>query len=279
MATNGLSLVGFMTQAEAIEHLKRVCVPPDITDAALTQAWQQAVAQLGQPVQGAGNPQIQALDAVQTASLTKHKALTDALASYPGSSFQFVEIGPLLAYQTHVDEERAAHHCKHLNANSSFDEIATVCLPSSIVMDEVQQLTQQQSAIIKSRSLNMRMGVRGIFRDANGPNAMGFNVFLALPLVHVTRFNGRCYLHNGYHRALGLLRAGITRMACLFREALTADTAGIATPPATFPLTLLESPNPPTLIHFGRGSAWAVKLRAACRILHVSWSDYIMFDE
>jgi|SRR5579884_777336 len=279
MPTSGLSLVGFMDQSHALAHLKRECVPTNNDDAVLTREWQQATALLGAPVARAGYPEILDLDTNQNASLMRHKNLVDALNTYPGSRFARIEIGPLLAYQFHIDIERSAHHCSHLRADSTFDEIAAACLPSSVVMDEVQKLTQQQSAIIKSRSLNIRMGLRGIFHDANGPNAMGFAVFLALPVTHVTRFNGRCYLHNGYHRALGLLQAGITHMPCLFRDAATAEEAGIGAPPATFPLTLLESANPPTLAHFGRGSAWPVKLRAASRILHISWADYVLFDE
>lgn len=279
MPTAGLSLVGFMEQAHALTHLKRECVPANNDDAVLIREWQQANAQLGAPVARAGNPEILDLSANQNASLMQHKNLVDALSAYPGSRFALIEIGPLLAYQFHIDTERSAHHCAHLRVNSTFDEIAAACLPSTVVMDEVQKLAQQQSAIIKSRSLNIRMGLRGIFHDANGPNAMGFAVFLALPAAHVTRFKGRCYLHNGYHRALGLLQAGITHMPCLFRDASTAEEAGIAAPPATFPLMLLESANPPTLAHFNRGSAWPVRIRAASRILHVSWADYVLFDE
>jgi hypothetical protein len=281
MATDGLSLVGFMDEALAIAHLRNHCKQPDNSDAALKAIWQQAIAQLGAPVAKAGLPDIQQLSAPELKSIIAEPVLAEALKSYPGSAFCRVEIDPLLAYQFFICKERSSHHCSHVGPQSSFDELAKVCLPTSAVNEPVQQIRQDNSALIKSRSLNMQMGPRGIFADpaGHGPNAMGFQIFMPLPLAHVVRLNGRCYLHNGFHRALGLRGAGVTHIPCLFREVPDAAAAGIRVPEASFQLQLLESSNPPTLAHYTRGSAWPVKLRSASRILHVTWSDYIVYDE
>ena len=280
MPSPGLSLVGFMDdQAQAIDHLRYYCVQTDNSDAALLAEWQDAKTKIGPAVAGAGHPDIRSLSAAELASLTVHPYLAGALANIPGSSFASVEIDPLLAYQFAIQLTRSGQHCGHLGANPSFAEIAAFCLPSSPpVHDVYQRIVQGQSAILKSRSLNLRMATQGIFTDANGPTAAGFLIQLALPLAHVVRLNGKCYLHNGFHRAYGLRKAGVSHIPCIFRDVPNSDDAGIK-PPGTFALSLLESSNPPTLAHFTRGSARAVQLRAQSRILHVAWADYVVFDE
>lgn len=279
MATDGLSLVGFMEEAQAINFLRNNCKQDDSSDTALKTIWQQATAKLGAPIGNAGKPDIQNLSKPELDGLMSQELLRKAIAeTYPGSTYCRVEIDPLLAYQFSVDMERSDHHCNHVNTESSFDELAKFCLPTTRVHEPVQQFTQDQSALVKSRSLNMRLSYAGIFTDANGPTAMGFNIVLSMPIAHVVRFNGRCYLHNGFHRSVGLRKAGITHIPCLLRDVPDAASAGIA-PPGTFAQSLLESANPPTLAHYTSGLAWPVKLRATSRILHVSWSDYIVYDE
>lgn len=59
MATDGLSLVGFMDEQAGIAHLRRDCIPPDPTDTALKAAWQQAQGQRGPVNTKAGNPDIE----------------------------------------------------------------------------------------------------------------------------------------------------------------------------------------------------------------------------
>lgn len=281
MSTDGLSLIGFMEEAQAIAFLRNNCKQDDHSDAALKTTWQQAKEKLGPAVSNAGKPDIQNFNKQELDGLLKEPLLAKAInETYPGSTFCRVEIDPLLAYQFSVDMERSESHCNHVNSQSSHEEIARFCLPTTEVHEPIQQFTQGQSALIKSRSLNMRMHYAGIFLDpnGNGPNGMGFQIILSLRLAHVVRFENRCYLHNGFHRSVGLRKAGITHIPCLIRDVSDAPSAGIA-PPGTFPLSLLESNDPPTLAHYSRGSAWPVKLRSQSRILHVSWSDYIVYDE
>ncbi len=278
MPADGMSLVGFMDQAQAVGYLRDYTIPLDSSDTALITDWSNAVSNLGAPVANAGLPDIRTLTPAQMASLTQHPYLAGSLASFPGSTFAEIEIDPLLSFQFSIYLTRSAHHCAHLGKNPGFDEVARFCLPSTPVHDTYQRIVQQQSALIKSRSLNIQMGTRGIFTNANGPSAMGFEIQLSMPLTHVVRLNGKCYLHNGFHRALGLRQAGVTHMPCIFRDVPDAVSAAI-NPPGTFSLPLLESANPPTLAHFARGSASKVQLKNTTRILHISWSEYVAFDE
>jgi hypothetical protein len=99
---------------------------------------------------------------------------------------------------------------------------------------------------------------------------------VTLPFVHVVRFNGRCYLTNGFHRALGARKRGAGRMPCFFREVPTADEIGIRVDWSTFPIGLLESPYPPTLGHFTQGRAHTLPLKKVMRVVQVNWSEHAL---
>jgi hypothetical protein len=284
MPTPGLSLVGFMDEAQGKDHLRNACIPPDPTDAALTAAWQAAKAQLGAPVANAGNPALDPIPPSHAAyilQVTQLPWVAAALAAdLAGATFQMVEIDPLLAFQYTVDTDRGAHHCAGLPNPPSLDQMLEVCLPLAIKPEPLQTSLQPQSLMVRCRSANFRVIRQGSFNDQAG-NLAGAGVLLgnSLPFAHVVRYSGRCYLHNGYHRAIGLRAAGADRIPCIFRDVPTAEVAGIRTDNLTFPEALLTSVNPPTLLHFTGGRAHGVSLRAHARVIHVSWAEYLAYEE
>jgi hypothetical protein len=73
--------------------------------------------------------------------------------------------------------------------------------------------------------------------------------------------------------------SGATKIPCIFRDVLTADVAGIKTDGTTFAESLLTSADPPTVGHFTSGRAHAVSLREHARVIHVSWSEYLAYEE
>src|ERR1700723_2353954 len=104
MPTPGLSLVGFLDQAEAISHLLVACVPQDSARAALIAEWNAAKQTLGAPIQNAGYPNIQSLPPAHQAhaqQVLAHPIFQDLL--WQRTSIQLVEIDPILAYQMTID--------------------------------------------------------------------------------------------------------------------------------------------------------------------------------
>ncbi len=101
MPTSGLSLVGFLDEQAALQHLRFVCKPADPTDAALRTLWQTAAAQLGPPTPNAGNPNIQPIPQAHAAYVNQvcQTPWLDSLlkTQWKGSEFRLVEIAPLLA--------------------------------------------------------------------------------------------------------------------------------------------------------------------------------------
>jgi hypothetical protein len=275
MPTDGLSLVGFMDQQQAVHHLANACVPANSDPAVLAAEWMNAQGNLGPAVGNAGHPDIQPMPAASAAHIQQ---LVVQQAFQPqnilhGVAFHMIEIDPLLAYQFTVDITRSSYHSAGFSAPPRVAELLNCCLPLAQVTEEINTFPGQASIILKARSLNVRAFNRGLF---NG-EFMGVSFGVSLPYVHVVRYNNLCYLHNGFHRAYGARMAGATYIPCVFRDVASHAEVGIHA--GTFPANLLESNNPPTLAHFTQNHAHAVRLRAHSRFVHVSWAEYVIPDE
>jgi hypothetical protein len=295
MATDGLSLVGFFTdQQHAFNHLQHDCVPPDPADAALVAVWQTAQARIGvafNQIPSAPLPMSTTTQAHMQALLAQPWLAVRLLElnsgqtfmGLPPATFQSVYIDALLAYQFVVDVDRSSHHCNALSKPPTEAELLNLCLPivqphEDYFMPPITPFST--SAILKLRNHNLIMNRWGVFDGMHGEKVAGVSFHVGLPFVHVTRFNGQCYLHNGYHRTYGAKMAGATHIPCIFREVTNAQAAGVlGYEHGTFPEALLTSPNPPTMAHFTRGRAQAVRLREKSRVIHVTWHQYSVPDE
>jgi hypothetical protein len=275
MPTAGLSLVGFLDREQAIAHLRSACVPADTDDSALTREWAAAKAKLDAPMQKAGLPSISPLPA--NYDPYKQSVLSQAAfqhgGSFQGASVCLVEIEPILAVQFTIDLARVKQLCGVLH-HPTIDEMLEICLPLKPRAEEFQAVPGPQSILLKSRSMNVKISASGLLQRS----FLGVRFGISSPHVRVVRHNGRCYMQNGFHRAVGLGMAGAVQMPCLLRDVTDLSEAGIVEN-ATFSAARLESGNPPTLAHFIRGRAHAVMLRSLSRVLHVSWAEYTIPEE
>jgi hypothetical protein len=284
MPSNGLTLVGFMDEPTAIAHLRSACCPADPSDAALRTQWQSAQAQLGAPVPNAGNPQLLPIppsSAAYISAFFSNPWVSGTLnTTYPGAvniQVVLVEIDPLLAYQFTVDLDRSSHHCAALGKPPTVDALLPICLPAAPSQEPLLTQTIDRAVLISSECANVTVAAGGWFQGppVNHPIG-GVYIGTTLPFVHVTRLGGRCYLHNGFHRAIGMRAAGATHMPCLLRDVPDAAAAGIRSDRTTFSEAELTGTNPPTVGHFAGNRAWKVQLRKHRRVVHVSWAEHLM---
>jgi hypothetical protein len=285
MPTNGLSLVGFMTdQQQAVNHLKTACVHGGKSDPQLIADWHTAQANLGTAFPNAGKPTFQAFSATHQAhlqqlaqQLNQHPTFAPVFAQ--GASFQLVEIEPLLAFQLTVDADRSNYLCRNLSKpHPTIEELLAVALPLNPVLDEFFWNAQPQSVIVTSRSSNLRLLGGGVSITPSVSMA-GIQFGILPPVVYVTQYNGRCYLSNGYHRAYGARLAGATHIPCLFQDVTDYHVTGIRDDGVTLPVPLLESANPPTTAHFTQGRAFSVGLRQTRTVINVNWAVSVVNDE
>ena len=278
MPVPGLSLVGFMDQAQAIAHLSVNCVPADPDEAALVAEWKAAAARLGPPAPNAGQPDIAPIpDAHQNyiAQVARLPKMAPMLAANSDLRLAMVEIDPLLSFQFATSDTTANQHAARYGYPPSMDDLLDTCLPLQQPPEPSRILRGPQSILLKTPSLNVRLESAGVL----GPGMLGVRFGVDLALVRVVRHAGRCYLRNGFHRALGLRRAGATHMPCLFRDNADLEAVGIKLDGTTFSPALMASSNPPTLAHFTSGRAHEVSLRLMSKILHISWSEHVVAED
>lgn len=270
-----------MDQPTALTHFRNACVPADQSDAALTAEWHAARTLLdlsNLPVHNPGRPTISPIPESEQPYIEALQVRPWAANYFAGIhqqpyTFAMVELDPLLAYQFSVNTERSQHHCAHLSNPPTVQELLPICLPQHEEAADFKGLQQAQSLVLKSETLNFRLIAQGPLM----PNVAGIAFGVSIPLLHVVRWNGLCFLHNGFHRAVGIRNAGAIAAPCLLRDVATPEQVGISD--NTFSEQLLTSPNPPTLAHYTQGRAYGVQLRKFSRILHVSWSEYAMPEE
>jgi len=292
MPTPGLSLVGFLSDVEqAIGYLRRHCVPAPGHDSevALRQDWQDARAKIGPPIPDAGIVDPQPIpDAFQPylEELVKQPWMAVCLSELEGTSFRLIEIDRLLCHQISIDTSWVGRIWEGLG-NPTVSTLLDICLPTAhpeITYDASPVPPYSTSVIIRSPRSDLRISRFGMFVAKSDFMLLGARVRLVNPFVHVARVDGRCYLLNGYHRVLGARQAGATHVPCVFRDAPDHGAAGYTSAELQdgqirFPVSLLTSDNPPTMAHFTQGRAHEVALRAKSRIIHVSWHQYLVYDE
>ena len=271
MAAPGLALVAFMNRDLAIHFLSNECAPSNPDPAVLEAEWQSAVASLGPSIPNVGTPAISDIPSDKqgyVAQLVASPDWNEWFVANPTVEFRMVEAAPLLAFQFSIMDGAASTHGAQLGLAPSLDDLLATCLPLVHVPLPMDVALQASSALIRSRSLN----VRPTFSMPQ-PGVFLLQVGSALPFVHVVRYNGRCYLYNGYHRAFAALQSGASEIPCIFREVTTEAELGLN--PGTFDLALLESANPPAMHHYVSGHANPVDLVIKTRTIHLSLTDWI----
>ncbi len=271
-----------MELPQALEYLRMACKVDDASDAALEAEWKAARAKLGAAFPNAGLPAILPIPPAAMpyiAALSAQPHVAPMLAGpYAGTTFAMVEIDPLLAYQFSVDEVRQLHHHNGANTNVGLEELLELCLPMHWGLENVFQYRQQNSAMFVSHGLNFHAAQQGIMQTPVGL-FVGIQAGVSIPWVHVTRFNGKCYLHNGFHRSVGARARGATHIPCILRDVMDHASAGVVGQGMTFDAALLDSANPPTVGHYTQGRAYDVTLKTFTRTINVSWSDYVVSQD
>jgi len=279
MPVPGLSLLGFMPQELARNHLLNQCVPHSTDPAVLDAEWAAAKARLGAPIENAGYPDMRPLPAAAEEHIRQLRAAPWCAAAFAGRlrgcQFMLVELDPLIVHQFTITTERALRHRTVLAQPPQLQQLLDLCLPIAQPKVNFRTFDSPNAMLLKSDSLELRVFHGGIFPGL----VLGAQFGVSLPFMQVARHDRRCYLQNGIHRAVGLRSAGLTHAPCIVKDVARSDELGIKSDAGTFELPLLQSANPPTVAHFTRGRAHEVQLRRVARLLQVNWAEYVVPEE
>jgi hypothetical protein len=280
MGTPGVALVGFMAEPFAVSYLAQRCVPADPAPPALSARWREARARRGGATPNAGRPEILPVPPRHAGHLGQVAALPRFAETFGtgGWAFRLVEIDPLIATQFEVELPRAESLCAGLRGALTEDDLLRICLPPRLEAIPFDTHPQPQALLIRSRGLNLQVQASGMVAQdpSRGVYLAGVAFGPSLPLVQVGRFEGRCYVIDGHHRAFALRRAGATHLPCVFVEATDYGRLGAPGGYESFEREVLESADPPTCAHLAPGRAYPVVLRELRRVIHVTWSQYIV---
>jgi hypothetical protein len=277
MASDGLSLVGFLDKGAALGYFGNACIA--ISDPATS--WTEAKKIRGSPVPNAGIcastplPDCQHLEDVK-----KTWQFAVSVNGYSEWSFREIHITPLIAFQFHVNLPRSQRACQGCPESPGSDELMKRCLPTSMIPVQTNppQLIKDQNGLvvgvsIESDNPNLCPFLPLAGKDpADQLDYLGFKFCERPSLLQVVEFNGRCFLKNGYHRVYGLSQLKADRVPCLYLKTQQWFMVG-AQAQKTFSRTLLESNNPPTCGHLIGGKAYAVKLRDFVQKYEVRWHE------
>lgn len=276
MTVDGLSLVGFMPPEVALTYLGSRCVPADPAPQALQAEWQQARARLGAVPPRAGRPEVRDIPKSHQDHLRaveRSPRFAGAVGTARRWSFRLVEIAPLLTFQP--DIANAGH--QGLAAVADLAAQLRLCLPPTVEAADCLASVQAQSLLVYGDNPNLTILQAG----ASGPDPRtgarhgGILYGLGHPLVLVAQLGDRYYLRNGCHRLYQLARLGVAAAPCLVVEATDPAELGV---PNGLDLSLLGSDHPPTCGHYADGRAHPVRLRGLRKVIHVSWSESIIYD-
>lgn len=127
--------------------------------------------------------------------------------------------------------------------------IAQVTLPLASA-DTIPFIFDEAKNSWLASSPNPNLRVAGTLHQPVAPGviACGFVVALHKSYVQVAGVNGRYFLRDGYHRAFGLLAAGISHAVVLVREFASFEEVGM--PQGLLPPTAYLGDKPPLLVDY-----------------------------
>jgi hypothetical protein len=195
------------------------------------------------------SPRIAPLDhdtSLQVGAIVETPAFRETTS---GLQWEFVdvELQNLRAFQFTVDKGYACSFASLAGEPSSV--VAGVTLPSGPRQLPVVVTGDNSGVTLTSPGPNLRVSGMAVAQGMNGAPQVIVDLTFGSPFFQVAEFGGRFFLKNGYHRAYGLLSAGITSVpAVLVHCRNYADTG--ATGPGFFAEHLMVGAKPPLMSHY-----------------------------
>ena len=168
------------------------------------------------------------------------KALVDQ-----GFEIRMVDLSRTCAVQPQIHTDHAIDRVAGVDPND-LESIAAITLPIGTATALPVFFDPTKNAwLFTSANPNLRVIANFSSRLPNGMQGWGFAVGVSMSFVQVASYGGRALLRDGYHRAVGLLARGITRVPAFFKE--FESVAELNLPPGLFSHEVYMGSNPPLL--------------------------------
>lgn len=159
--------------------------------------------------------------------LDKFKSIEAAKAYLnEGWEVRIADLRKVCALQPVVFWDHATERTSSANI-SNIVSIAEVTLPLSNTIDLPLQFDPARNTwIITSRNPNLKI-VGHFSTQMQGLPSCGFAFTISPSFVQVVSYRGRFLLRDGYHRSLGLLTRGVSKVPVLYKEFSEYDDLGL----------------------------------------------------
>lgn len=161
---------------------------------------------------------------------------------------RIVDLSRVCAAQPTIYVEDALQRVAGIDP-SDLDALIRLTLPLHEKVTMPVGFDQLKNAWLFS-SPNPNLRVVGNFQAEVGPGLTGFGFIVGVSrsYLQVAGLNGRYFLRDGYHRAYGLLAAGITHAPALVKDFATFEEVGL--PQGLLPQHTYLGDRPPTLTDY-----------------------------
>ena len=201
-------------------------------------------------------------------------------------SIKVVDLTKVLTFQKLVKVDGLAERLSPIISDKSNKEkLAKFCLPldapelpQGLIPDMDKHGFSISSLNPNLRFAGAQAGAIAITPQEGLPpvNMLGitFLISMGASYMQVAKYNGRAFLRDGNHRAVGLLQNGITQVPCVFIEATSFEQVG-ADPASTLSHEILYGQRPPYLKDFIADLVSVAALQPSTRrVIHLRASEF-----
>ena len=276
------TLTGWLPEDEGIQLLLgRVPTPADDVAAIRRQLSDRRAAVADREPYGASDPMVEpegrsGLDAVSSRP--------EVRAAFEGMDWRVttVNLESVLSVQKAIRVSGLDERMARLRQDGG--ALLEFCLPSEQPSSPARAFADVdgRGVTMSSPNPNLRLAGMQVVQPPAGPDAppvqeQGLMVLVQLKAsyLQVARYHGRHFLIDGYHRAAGLLRAGITTVPCVFIEAQSFEQ--VVSMPGLFTYETVFADRPPRLVDFWDPEVSDDVVRPAVRkVIRVRGDEFVV---
>jgi hypothetical protein len=264
-----MTLLGFLGEAEALQHIQGQGVEPVTTPVewlekirAARETVLKLTGRLGvQPIVKELGKEFDS----RFRQLREDPTFPEHLAGMKSSTFALVELAKIHGFQLNANSEYVDSLVRRAPDPSDIEETVKFCLPTrdegskTQVLSSFNPTTNTFAAITQNLDFRVAGNVQG--EDPVTHRAFaGFIYSGGLPQMSVTQYKGMYLMKNGYHRALALLKKGHEFLPCLLLSTDSYQSTG-GQAPGFLPIDLVMSDKSPIMSDFLTSAAVMVPRR------------------
>lgn len=273
-------LVPWLDSREAVSSLIGFRLPVDGEDIgpALRIHRTQQSALAGRPPHNASNAAVSPLPESLAA---RGEAFLRALRFDGGTvRLGIVDLAEVIAFQKVVALDAIDERVNGIREDD-LDKLFDLCLPDPRPSEQIDGTFDRDGKGLTITSLNPNLRVSALqqaARPAAGAAAdqiVGFSITFGSTHVHMTEYNGRLYLKDGYHRCYALLAKGIRRIPCVVSTGRSfLDVVGTGN--GHISQEHLTGPRPPLLTDFLDDSvSMTLPQRAMRKVVRIHAEEFV----